>query len=54
VGRLGLDSLSIRAEEDRGHEAQRAEALSDHVRLHITCTRLVSFSPPKRNGQRSS
>ena len=35
VSGLGLDRLAVRTQEDRGHEAERAEALRHAVRLHV-------------------
>ena len=35
VRRLGLDRLAVRGHQDRGHQAQRAEALRDLVRLDV-------------------
>lgn len=36
VGSFSLDSLAIGTDQDRGHEAERAIALGNHVRLDIT------------------
>lgn len=36
VGGLGLESLAVGGDEDRGHEAEGAEALGDNVGLDVT------------------
>ena len=39
---LRLDSLPVRRNEDRGHHAERAVALSDGVRLDVAVVVLAS------------
>ena len=36
VGGLGLECLAVRGDEDRSHQTQTAETLSDNVGLNIT------------------
>lgn len=36
VGSLGLDGLSVGADEDRGHQSEGAVSLSHGVRLHVS------------------
>jgi hypothetical protein len=40
--RFGLDLRAIRARQHRGHQARRAEALRDRVRLHVAIVVLAS------------
>ncbi|MCY1300304.1 hypothetical protein D9M70_498650 [compost metagenome] len=35
MGSFGFDRLAIRRHQNRGHQAERAEALGDDVRLHV-------------------
>lgn len=51
VGGLGLERLAVGGDEDRGHEAQGAEALGDNVGLDVAVVvyvakSVVESSPP--------
>src|SRR3546814_14430467 len=43
MGRFGFDSLAIWSHQNRGHKAQRAEALRNRIRLYVA---VVIFACP--------
>src|SRR3546814_8893114 len=43
MGRFGFDSLAILSHQNRGHKAQRAEALRNRIRLYVA---VVIFACP--------
>ena len=51
VGGLGLEGLSVRGDEDGGHETQGAEALGDNVGLDVT---IVVCIPVSFQGQHAN